>query len=380
MEEKRQNQAKDKITLGKQLQDISREKKVLSAILPYYSKIGSFDPSIGITELEFKDYLVKQGFFQLREEFLKDIETKINERGKELENLSTRKSKLKSQEEERETQEYLKARTEIKPEPLEEKPTETLTDIGSLKQILFIPSWNKLLDTKRFKGFYLNEPVLEILHDNIIILPDFAVTGFEETKREPFIFLCGPGIYYTHFRLRPGEIITDYKEITGIVLPMDVYDKAQDLSRSMVRTKELLMTEFMISIPFSLMLAETTKQMFIRGVIARNVFHPFKECFTKFLEICENPASFDEEEGLKVLCGGLSSEIPLYANELLTEREISDDYSRLTAGIKNIQPKLDKILSDLAIEGLKKPIFEQLQLIKRDFVKIGYPKLLDWMP
>jgi hypothetical protein len=380
MEEKNQDHSKDKIALGKQLQDISREKRVLSAILPYYSKVGTFDPTIGLTELEFKDYLVKKGFFQLREEYLKSIETKISERKKELENMSKKASKLKSQEEERETLEHLRTRADIKAESLEEKLIDPLSDLGSLKQILFIPSWNKLLDKEHFKGFYLNEPVLEILHDNIIILPDFAVTGFEETKREPFIFLCGPGIYYTHFRLRPGEIISDYKEIIGIVLPMDVYDKAQDLSRSMVRTEDLLMTEYMVSIPFSLMLAETTKQMFIRGVVARNVFHPFKECFTKFLETCENPNSFNEEEGLKVLCGGLSSEIPLYANELLTEKVISKDYSRLTAGIKNIQPKLDKILSDLAIDGLKKPIFEQVKLIKEDFVNIGYPRLLDWMP
>ena len=223
-----------------------------------------------------------------------------------------------------------------------QKPIET--DLGDLKQILFIPSWRKLIEKENFQGFYLNQPVFNIIHDNVVFIPDFAVTGLEETQGESFIFLTGVGIYYVQFRLSPGEIIDAYREITGIVLPMELYEKGQDLSASIIDTQDLIMTEYMSVIPFTLFNVEQTKQMFLRGVIARNIYHPYKECFERLLKVCQDPNSLRIEEGLKVLSGGLNRNIPLYTNEILTEESL-EDYSKLIAGIKNIQPKLEKIIS-----------------------------------
>jgi len=377
MQNKNSNDSEDKLTLGKQIQEIKREKKILRAILAYYNKIGAFDPKVGISLLEFKNYLVEHGYNDVRATYLKEIESLIKNREIKLNQLIREKSDSKRIREEREEQEYLATREKVRQKILDE-PTEDL--FGNLKQLLLIPSWNKLLETEKFNGFYLNQPVREILHDNVLLLPDFAVTGIEKTRGEQFIFLCGVGIYYTQFRLAPGEIITDYREITGIVLPMDLYDKAQDLSGSLVNSKDLMMTELMITIPFDLLQAEQTKQMYIRGVIARNVFHPYKECFNTLMEVCRDSKSLNIDQGLKVLCGGLNREIPLYTNEILTEEELDVNYSRLTAGLKNIQPKLAYIISDLQIQGLKDPIFKKIQLIKKDYVEIGYPRLLDWMP
>jgi hypothetical protein len=67
-------------------------------------------------------------------------------------------------------------------------------------------------------------------------------------------------------------------------------------------------------------------------------------------------------------------------NEILTEKPLSADYSRLTAGLKNIQPKLEKIVIDLQIDGLRQPIFDKIILMKKEFAEIGYPRFLDWMP
>ncbi|MHA1968128.1 MAG: hypothetical protein ACW964_10045 [Candidatus Hodarchaeales archaeon] len=374
------NESEDKLALGKQLQDIKREKKILKTIFAYYDKLGPFNPKTGISLLEYKTYLVEHGFANLRKTFLADIESKIKNRETELTRMTRQKSVSKKRREDQEEAEYLAKRQQLKQKILDEQEESGDTDLGNLKQLVLIPSWNKLLGTDRFNGFYLNQPVREIIHDNVLILPDFAVTGIEETRGEPFIFLSGVGIYYVQFRLAPGEIITDYREITGIVLPMDIYEKAQDISGSLVSSKDLLMTEFMITIPFTLLQEEQTKQMYLRGVIARNVFHPYKECFNQLLKSCQDPTSLNINEGLKVLCGGLNREIPIYTNELLTENEILTNYSKLTAGIKNIQPKLGKILTDLQIEGLKKPIFKKIQEIKKDYIEIGYPRLLDWMP
>lgn len=380
MQNKNSNDSEDKLTLGKQIQEIKREKKILKAILAYYSKLGTFDPKIGMSLLEFKTYLVEHGYNDVRTTYLNGIKTLVNHREKELDRLISKKSSSKKIQEEKEEQEYLATREKIRKKMLSEKEKTAADSFGDLKQLVLIPSWNKLLETEKFNGFYLNQPVREILHDNVLLLPDFAVSGIEETRGEQFIFLCGVGIYYVQFRLAPGEIITDYREITGIVLPIDLYDKAQDLSGSLVNSKDLLMTDLMITIPFDLLQSEQTKQMYIRGVVARNVFHPYKECFDTLMKVCRDPKSLIIDQGLKVLSGGLNREIPLYTNEILTEEELDVNYSRLTAGLKNIQPKLAKILTDLQIQGLKEPIFEKIQLIKKDYVEIGYPRLLDWMP
>ncbi len=254
-------------------------------------------------------------------------------------------------------------------------------ELVNLTQILFFPYWRKLLESESFLGFYLNQPVYEIIKDNVILLPDVVYTGQEETTGETFIFLTGVGIYYVQFGLSPGEIITDYREITGIVLPLDTYAKAQDISGSVINSEKMMMTEYMFSVPFSLLLERQTTQMFLRGVIARNVVHPFKDCFNQFLKVCTDPNSLSKEEGFKILSGGLSNEPSLYKNELLTEIEITG-YSKITAGLKNIQPKVGKILSDLQLtdEEMRNTFFEKVRLIKKDFVELGYPRILDWVP
>ena len=35
---------------------------------------------------------------------------------------------------------------------------------------------------------------------------------------------------------------------------------------------------------------------------------------------------------------------------------------------------------DLQIDGLRQPIFDKITLMKKEFLEIGYPKFLDWMP
>jgi hypothetical protein len=370
------------IELGKLLKKINLEKKILKTILAYYDKTGSFDSSSGVSILEYKNYLHDNGYTELKNKFINDLQSKIGNRIKELDKDKRNASSRKKETEEQKTEAYLQARLKIY-ENASEVPSEILDGSGGLehlKQIFLIPSWRKLLGTDpNFKGFYLNKPVYEIIHDNVLFLPDFAVTGFEETMGEPFIFLSGVGIYYVQFRLSPGEIITDYREITGLVLPMDLYDKAQT-SASLVSSKDLLMTELMTTIPFALFEAEQTKQMYLRGVIARNIFHPYKESFNQLVKVCEDQNTFGLDDGLKVLSGGLNQEISLYMNEILTEKPLSADYSRLTAGLKNIQPKLEKIVIDLQIDGLRQPIFDKITLMKKEFVEIGYPKFLDWMP
>ncbi|MHA2174713.1 MAG: hypothetical protein ACXABI_07785 [Candidatus Hodarchaeales archaeon] len=297
------NNTEDTSELGEQLKKIILEKRILKTIIAYYARLGNFNPASGVSLDEYKNYLHDQGYSELRNKFLDDIEKKVQHRMTELDIMSRRKAQTKKEMDREEDQKYLEARLKIYEDMSqipESQHLEGSSEIQHLTQIMLIPSWRKLLDNESFIGFYLGQPVLEIIRDNVLFLPDFAVTGFEETKGEPFIFLSGVGVYYTQFRLSPGEIITDYREITGIVLPMDIYDKSQ-AAASLVSSDELSMTELMITIPFGLFDVEQTKQMYLRGVIARNVFHPYKDSFDQLVAICKDPKSLSLEEGLKVL-------------------------------------------------------------------------------
>ncbi|MFW9915647.1 MAG: hypothetical protein ACFFGZ_08540 [Candidatus Thorarchaeota archaeon] len=357
----REREQKEKKT---QITEKERERKILESILFYYEKKQEVKQFLGedVSIRDFKRYLLDQDYPQLLDAEMEVIQAKVAKRQAEMEGLRA-------------------VKTEKPRDFAPAAKTAKSTTLGSLSSLLFIPSWGKLLETD-FRGFYLNEPVYEIVRDTIVLLPNIALSGHEKTLGEPFFLILGPGVYYTAFRLSPGKIITDHREITGILLPLAIYEKAQDLSGSVISTtaENLRMTEYLTSIPFSLIEAKQTTQMFLRGVIARNVIHPNREAYDLLVKICKDKNSFNIEEGFKILSGGLSTKIPLYTNEILTEKSIQrNNYSNLTAGIKNIQPKVKKIITDLQIGPMKADLFEKMNRIKKDFIKIGHPRLTDWM-
>lgn len=331
------------------ISQLEAEKRILNAINAYYDQNLSYselEEISGISIREFKrfqqdhDYPYRVGAYNKKDIFDR-IKNRITDIDKEI----------------------YKLREKI---------------LGVLDQLIFIPSWNKLLGSK-FNGFYLNQPVQKILQDNVVLLPDLALTGFEETTGEPFFLITGVGLYWVKFELGSGSLVTDYREITGIVLPWDTYEKAQDEAASVLDSEKIRMTEYMTSIPFSIILQKQSTQMFLRGVLARNVFLPYKECFDQLQKVCQDPNSFKKEEGLKILSGGLSTQIQLYNNELLTEKQLGR-YSSLVAGVKNTQPKLHKILANLQLEATEEAFFQKIQKIKSEFSEIGRKYLVDWVP
>jgi hypothetical protein len=285
---------------------------------------------------------------------------------------------------------YRASLTQLKTKKLFEKIDQRIAEIdksitnlrgsvfGTLNQLIFIPSWQRLIGTA-FTGFYRNQPVQKLFQASVAFLPDVALTGFEETMGEPFFLLTGLGIYYVRFQMGAGSIVTDYREITGIVLPLDIYERAQDESGSLLESTVLRMTDYITAIPFSLIMAKRTTQMYLRGVLSRNVFMPNKECFDQLMTSCQDPNSFHPKEGFKILSGGLSTQRQLYTNELLTERTLGD-YSSLVAGIKNTQPKLGKIIADLQLNATRDAFFIKLEQIKSEFYEIGRKFLFDWEP
>ncbi len=339
----REKEISDKISI------LEKEKKILEGTRAYYEQELSYadlEELTGISIREFKRFQSDNEFpYRVGSYNRQAIFDKIDTRTKEINN------------------EIGKLRGSV---------------FGALDQLLFVPSWRKLIDSS-FNGFYLNQPVQKVLQDTIIFLPELAMTGFEETTGEPFFLITGLGMYWVKFELGVGSLVTDYRELTGLVLPFDVYHRAQDEAEQVLKSEKMRMTEYMTSIPFSLILEKSTTQMYLRGVISRNIFHPYKESFDQFLKLCKDPNSFNPGEGHKILSGGLTADRTLYGNELLTEKPLGE-YSRLIAGIKNTQPKLNKILETLQLDTMSEAFFQKLEGMKREFSEIGSKYLVDWMP
>jgi hypothetical protein len=251
--------------------------------------------------------------------------------------------------------------------------------IGSLTHILFFPSWRKLIG-EDFKGNYLGQPVLELVKDNVAILPERLYTGQDTSTGVPYVLIIGPGVYYTQFSISKGKIITDHRELTGIIIPLEIYDDAQSAG-SIINSDKLRMTELLISVPFLLILTQQTTQMFLRGVIARNIIHPYKDCFDQLLKVCRDPNTLTQEEGFKIISEGFSTNVYKNSSIILTEKDITD-YEKVTAGVRAIIPTVNTLLDQfqLTSEEMKSDIFNNIKLIKKDFIDIGYPHLLDWVP
>lgn len=306
---------------------------------------------------------------------LKDIQTQLNALKTKLLALETEKERIEQQiaGREQEIRDQANSESDISQIQLQEEG-----QLGILKEIWFFPSWNQLIDTN-FKGFYLNQPVMELKRDSVLLIPDITLTGTDETTGEAFILVVGVGVYYAQFSISLGKIITDFREICGIVLPTEAFIRAQDQASSTINSQKLEMTEYMTKIPFTFLLERETTQMYMRGVVTRNIMHPNKEIFDLLEKLCKSKTSLSEEEGFKILSGGLSAEHSIYKNELLTEKQIPE-YSRITAGLKNVKPTLGKIMSTLQLEEMRAQIFKNIKQIKHDYTTIGLPRLRDWMP
>ncbi|MHA1166897.1 MAG: hypothetical protein ACTSRU_03675 [Candidatus Hodarchaeales archaeon] len=253
--------------------------------------------------------------------------------------------------------------------------------MGSLDQLMIIPSWTGLMGTT-FKGFYRNQPVETIYNDLVIMLTHVAVPTFEATTGEPAFIITGAGLYWTKFAVTKGTIVTDFREINTIIMPLETWMMVQE-SESVVNSDILTMKTHLIDIPFSIIMSPETTQMYLRGVLARNVFHPFREAIDQLVKSTKDDSSWNEKNGLRVLSGGLSSKssIQLFTNEILIEDEKRDTgYMQMIPGIKNIQAKLSKIEADIQMDVYRKDLFERIPHIKSDFRDVGHRLLTDWMP
>lgn len=246
----------------------------------------------------------------------------------------------------------------------------------NLKSLLIIPSWSKVVQ-KKTMGFYLNKPVIDISTDTVIML-NHKIEIVTDKMGQNFAIISGPGMLYTKFSLAEGSYITNVKPINLIVLPVE--DSERLLSAPTIFESDLDATfnELISIIPFSLIEEPQSIQTFLRGVLARNVFHPYKEVFEMFSKALRDPDSYNPEDGYFIL-----SAHQLYHNRLMITKEIKtrgdESYKIATPGVASIIPG-QKLLDELLSRETQKEYLEEYVNIKKEYIATGERLLMDWLP
>ncbi|MFX0113957.1 MAG: hypothetical protein ACFFB3_05385 [Candidatus Hodarchaeota archaeon] len=242
--------------------------------------------------------------------------------------------------------------------------------VQPLNDLVIIPSWTKALDVS-ILGTYLGQEVTCLEMDTIVIL---VSRKMERTVRdEPVMFLTGPGVYFTKFKTGP-YLIVDYKEITGVVLPKHAYERIQN-SAPMVESdllREYLREDF-IRVPFSLLgNASDSSIAFQRGVVARNVFHPYKDPLDTLISLCWRDEAFHPQSGFKLLSGHAAHFSEVLVHEKFAQEDT--DYMKAAVGIIRVIPHLKEFLAELLVDqDLEQEILWEAIRSKRLFVEKTLP-------
>ncbi|NVM54058.1 MAG: hypothetical protein HWN66_10195 [Candidatus Helarchaeota archaeon] len=240
--------------------------------------------------------------------------------------------------------------------------------------IFIIPRWNDLLGTS-FKGFYANRIVSKIHLDSVIMFSSLECAVTEKTGTSYFLFGCG--LYFLKFELDNGTYILDQRELNGLLLSDFVYDYMATAPQvTLSDDDDVIINELGIKIPLDLSNKTVTKQTFIRGVLMRNIFVPYKEVILRMLEQGQKKESYDvDQTGFKLL----SSHPSNYNRILLSEAFKFGNYAEYikpTAGVSNIHFLADKILNEFFspedLTRISKSISSLKEILERVEVDTGF--------
>lgn len=215
----------------------------------------------------------------------------------------------------------------------------------TLPKLVLIPSWGKLLGYP-ILGTYRNHKVRNILNDPIIFLSNFecSITTEKETRH----YLFGLGFYYTKFQIDANNYIIDYRRLTCIVLSDFVYQFIKDsVDISAIRDPDIILKETMFSIVFPIEQGKRNENQlsFIRGVLNREIFMPYKEILTKFIDHLQNvPSNKFKQAGHALLMGTRSDFSMMYLSNSISP-EILSEFNPSTPGITHIGTNADFVLS-----------------------------------
>ena len=260
---------------------------------------------------------------------------------------------------------------------------------GLLNILLVIRSWttfNKELESREDENvgsetgwFYRNEPVLELMSNQLAFLPDSQFYIIPDAY-----FFTGVGIYRTQFRISTGTMV-DYRLLTGLIVPMQRWLDAlsSEPQSETIRAERMILTETVSEVPFSSILSKPTDRQdsrgskkFIERIVARSVVVPFREILDNLYDVCSR-GRFRDPAPLRVLTSSTTN--PDISNVILLEdTHLGEDgrYMNNIPGIREIRDGLTnhlpiKVRSNLVLSGAKGRVGQ----IAYDFTRTGYPAL-----
>ncbi len=237
--------------------------------------------------------------------------------------------------------------------------------------IFIIPRWNNLLGTS-FKGFYANRIVSNIHLDSVIMFSSMECSVTEKTGTSYFLFGCG--LYFLKFELDNRTYILDQRELNGLVLSDFVYDYMSTAPQvALENDDDVIINELAIKIPMNLADKSSTKQTFIRGVLMRNIFVPYKEVILRMMEQAQKTGTYDiEQTGYKILSSHPGDFNRILLSEAFRFDQSVKDYIKPTAGVSNIHFHADKILNEFFSPDELTTISNSISSLKNIIQKIKF--------
>ncbi len=246
---------------------------------------------------------------------------------------------------------------ENKEEDQKSVKTEELKEVQNKDRLLsnymlfIIPSWGNLLGHPT-NGRYVGQEVDKISSDIVF----FFASNELSIKTDKGVIYClfGLGNYYTKFELQQdveisrGKYIIDEKLLTGIVLSDFVYDHlASSKNLILEDDPDVIIAEKVIKIPVDLSDKTEGQMTFIKGALMRNVFIPYKEVILKMLDMINKTDSYNIDRTGHMLLSGHGA----YFDKILVSEgkksNLQEEYMNSTAGILEIIPGADKLLTSL---------------------------------
>jgi len=243
-----------------------------------------------------------------------------------------------------------------------------MANIIPYNNLLIIPSWGELMGYPTL-GNYLSQKVSKILTDIVIFYAGSECTL--ETDEGKIHLIFGLGYYYTKFEINPGEYITDFRQLTGLILSDFVVNfmaKSKNLSTS--DDKDIIFKENIIKVPLNLSNISENALTFVKGALMRNIFTPNKEIFLEMMKHISDPDSYQIEKfGHQIL-----SSHPESYNKILISNKMEDfpnpSYFESTAGIESINYGFDEFAMEHFIHQDLDLIKLNIQLLKQVYSKV----------
>jgi len=257
--------------------------------------------------------------------------------------------------------------------------------LGMLRSLIVIPDWISFADPDKlsdFKWIYKNKTIKSIEKSSVIFIPvDFSRLIL---YRYSYLLLHGIGIYYTKFSLKEKIISTDFRYLTGLVIPekkwLDNHFNTEPflfppLNSFMIASENLVDFSF-TTLQIQENYTGQSRQVFARGRLLTQLIMPLKEPLVMLRKATEKYEEFYYDPSpMRVLMCEFYNEI--FVNEIAIE-STNTTYEENIPGIRRIKPNLLEIFpkqwkNEDYLNGLRREISK----ISEDFTLIGAPMILN---